>query len=192
MVTKINTMTVKTIKGPAIQTAGALASMSPEYLQTNKMVATDLITKLIPLVSATEWEKYLTLPPQCPPPSTTVGKVQGWKTRFAQFPRLAPVAIAYLVTPRSAAQAERSFSLLGNNKTTTRWQASFVGGSVRLRIPSYFLAPQFFCSQGVFPYKIQTVNRLHMSDPTLQALTFLCVNQDLFTLSLQPSKGAIN
>ena len=34
----------------------------------------------------------------------------------AWVPRLASVAIAYLLTPRSAAQAERTFSLLGHVK----------------------------------------------------------------------------
>ncbi len=54
--------------------------------------------------------------PVPPPPSTTEGRVQLWKQRIAEFPNLAPVAAAYLEIPRSAAQAERSFSLLGHSK----------------------------------------------------------------------------
>ena len=39
--------------------------------------------------------------------------------RFHQFPRLSPVAIAYLLTPKSAARAERSFSLIGHIQEST-------------------------------------------------------------------------
>ena len=44
------------------------------------------------------------------------------KLRMDQFPKLAPVAIAYLLSPQSAAQAERSFSLLGHTKEHTSQQ----------------------------------------------------------------------
>ena len=37
-----------------------------------------------------------------------------------KFPKLAPVAIAYLLSPRSAAAAERTFSLLGHIQTPQR------------------------------------------------------------------------
>ena len=50
---------------------------------------------------------------QFPPTASTALTLQ-------RFPNLAPVAIGYLLSPRSAGQAERTFSLLGH----------IVGGSV--------------------------------------------------------------
>ena len=38
-----------------------------------------------------------------------------WKSRIADFPNLAPIAIAYLLFPKSSCQAERTFSLLGHD-----------------------------------------------------------------------------
>lgn len=81
---------------------------------------TKYITPVIPLVDAAEWEQYIVQQPQQPPPDTTAGRVQWWKERLGQFPKLAPVAIAYLSAPRSASQAERSFSLLGHIQTDDR------------------------------------------------------------------------
>ena len=40
------------------------------------------------------------------------GRVTWWKSRISLFPNLAPVAIAYLLTPRSAVQADRTFIIL--------------------------------------------------------------------------------
>ena len=72
---------------------------------------------------------------QLPPAKTVVrGNETRWDSNFVEaakyhleyfpfvvsfyekvsFPRLAPVAIAYLLTPKSSAQAERTFSLLGH------------------------------------------------------------------------------
>lgn len=120
MIEKINNLFTKTIKAPGIQGAQALVAMCPGSLQTDKMMKTAVIKRLVPLVDEQEWEKYITLPRQLPPPSTTAGRVHWWKQRLAEFPRLAPVAIAYLLSPRSAAQAERTFSLLGHIQTPQR------------------------------------------------------------------------
>ena len=94
--------------------AKALVSFDPAHLQTAKVLPTAAMKKAIPLVDEAEWERYIVLPPQQPPPKSTAGRVQWWKQRLSEFPKLAPIAIAYLLTPRSAAQAERSFSLLGH------------------------------------------------------------------------------
>lgn len=83
------------------------------------MPLTKAMTEAIPLVDAAEWERYITLPRQVPAPTTTAGRVEWWKGRVGEFPLLAPVAIAYLLTPRSSAQAERTFSLLGHMGTCT-------------------------------------------------------------------------
>lgn len=57
---------------------------------------------------------------QVPSLSSTLGRVNWWKARVAEFPQLAPVAVAYLLTPKSSAQAERTFSLLGHVQTDDR------------------------------------------------------------------------
>lgn len=142
----------------------------------------------IPLINEKEWEHYITLPTQQPPPvkkagdvhfhffifyfiilkaslpsSTTDGRVRWWKSRLADFPSLAPVAIAYLLTPRSAAQAERTFSRLGHN------------------VDRPFLF--FFSNTKFCPFLIQTSDRLNMVDPTLQGLAFMYLNKGLFQIN---------
>lgn len=79
MVEKTNNLTTKTIKGDGVRTVQAIASLCPGTLQTEKMVTTTEIKKVLPLINAAEWEKYITLPPQKPPPSTTNGRIEWWK-----------------------------------------------------------------------------------------------------------------
>ena len=114
MIQKINNLLVKTVKASAIKAVQALVAFCPSSLQTAKMVSAAAAAAAIPLVDPSEWDRYLSLPKQDPAPTTTAGRVQWWLSRLTQFPNLAPIAVAYLVTPRSAAQAERTFSLLGH------------------------------------------------------------------------------
>lgn len=109
---KIDTLFVKTIKGPALQAAQCVAAMCPSTLQTTRMCLPELMVKCMPLVDKEEWAKYTALPKQLPPPNTTASRVHWWKVRFQDFPKLAPVCIAYLLCPKSSAQSERSFSHL--------------------------------------------------------------------------------
>ena len=104
----------RTIKVPAIEAAKCIVAMCPSSLQTPKMCCSEVVKKFIPLVDATEWDRYTALPAQQPPPTTTAARVHWWRVRMQDFPKLAPVCIAYLLAPRSAAQAERMFSLLGH------------------------------------------------------------------------------
>ena len=143
MVSKIDTILVKTVQGRSIDAAKAMVAFCPSSLQTAKMMPTAAVRAAIPLINAQEWERYITMPTQQPPPSTTAGPVHWWKSRLADFPSLAPVAIAYLLSPRSAAQAERTFSRLGH---------------------------------------IQTDDRLNMCNQTLQGLTFIYLNKQLFAI----------
>ena len=53
--------------------------------------STSDIKNIIPLVNCAGWDRYLTVPPQVPAPSTTAGRVQWWQTRIADFPKLAPL-----------------------------------------------------------------------------------------------------
>ena len=129
-----------------------------------KMVSTTTIKAVIPLVNETEWEKYITLPPQVPAPTSTSGRIEWWKNRLSDFSTLAPVAIAYLSSPHSSAQCERTFSLLGHT------QAVVSDGP-----------------NDTSAWFIQTDDRLHMSDPSLQALAFVYINKGLFEINW-PSK----
>lgn len=117
MIEKINGLMTKTIKAQAIRAAQAMAAFCPSMLQTTDMLDTKVMKEAIPMVDTSEWEKYITMPKQEPAPTTTEGRIQWWKQRIASFPKLAPVAISYLLAPKSAAQAERSFSCLGHIRT---------------------------------------------------------------------------
>ena len=114
MLLKANKILSTTVKADVIKLAQAMVSFCPANLQTSKVLSTMEMVAAIPLVNALEWEQYLTLPAQRPPPSSTAGRIAWWKARLLAFPTLAPVAIAYLQTPRSSAQSERTFSLLGH------------------------------------------------------------------------------
>ena len=116
LVKKVDNLLQKTVKAKSIKVAQSIASLCPSVLQSVQMVPTATIKEAIPLVDIPEWEKYMTLPPQQPAPTTTSGRVEWWRSRVTDFPNLAPVAIAYLKTPRSAAQPEHTFSLLGHNQ----------------------------------------------------------------------------
>ena len=116
MADKMNNILVKTVKGDALKVMQALVSFCPLKLQTRKMTSTSAMKEAVPLVNGEEWERYLTLPAQQPAPSSIAGRISWWKARLADFPALAPVAIAYLAVPRSSAQAERTFSLLGHKQ----------------------------------------------------------------------------
>lgn len=120
MVSKTDDLLVKTVKGPGVKKAQALASFDPSVLQTSKVSSAPQMKEAIPSVDIAEYEKYLTLPCQVPALTTTQGRVDWWKSRLDLFPKLAPLAIAYLLTPRSAARAERTFSLLGHIQTDDR------------------------------------------------------------------------
>eukprot|EP00668_Euglena_longa_P023426 GGOE01029271.1.p1 GENE.GGOE01029271.1~~GGOE01029271.1.p1 ORF type:complete len:149 (+),score=9.30 GGOE01029271.1:254-700(+) len=78
-----------------------------------------------------------------PKPTTTAGRVAWWKARLREFPSLAPVAIAHLLAPRSATQAERTFSCLRHIQTDDRLN---VTNETLLRgffvaLPSFWLPP---------------------------------------------------
>ena len=120
----MNSVLTKTVKGKAIKAAQCLASMCPSLLQGKSMVGTVDMCSTFPLVPAEEWEKYIILPAQQPPPTTTAGRVEWWKNRLGDFPVLGPLAIAYVQFPRSAARSERTFSLVGHIQTEDRLNMS--------------------------------------------------------------------
>lgn len=62
LVTKVNSLLTKTIKSRGIKGANALVSLCPSTLQTKKMVKTDDMVAIMPLVNASEWERYIALP----------------------------------------------------------------------------------------------------------------------------------
>lgn len=105
LVEKTDNLLGKTIKGSAIEASQCIVAMCPSSLQTSKMRGCEMVKRCIPLVDSAEWERYIVLPAQQPAPTTTEGRVQWWKVRLQDFPTLAPVCIAYLLAPRSAAQA---------------------------------------------------------------------------------------
>ena len=170
---KADKLIVKTIQPRAIKVAQALAAFCPSKLQTNHMVSTNAMQEAVPLVNREEWEHYITLPTQQPAPSSTSGRIDWWKSRLADFPTLAAVAIAYLLTPRSSSQAERSFSLLGHTMT---------GPFGILKGSSSAKEKCAIPSQGP-AISIQTDDRLNMLDSTLDALAFVYINKKLFTLA---------
>ena len=107
---KVDKILVKTVRGPAIEALQCIAAMCPSTLQTEKMCTPEAMGKSIPLVDQEEWAKYTALPRQLPPPSSTAARVHWWKVRLAEFPKLAPICIAYLLCPKAAGQCERTFS----------------------------------------------------------------------------------
>ena len=74
-----------------------------------------------------------------------------------EFPNLAPVAIAYLLAPRSSAAAERPFSLLGHSLVCT------VTGGDKVQMRS---------------------DRLGMSDLTLDSSSLVYINKRLYTITV--------
>ena len=118
LVQKVDALFNKTLKAQAVKCASCLLGFSPASLQTTQMPTTDTVRAAMPSVSAEEWERYIIFPAQVPPPSTTLGCVEWWKTRAGDLRTLAPIAKAFLLTPRSAAVSERTFSLLGHSQAT--------------------------------------------------------------------------
>lgn len=59
MVHKIDNILSKTVKTKAIKTAQALAAFCPSNLQTNKMLTSTCMHESIPLVKASEWDRYI-------------------------------------------------------------------------------------------------------------------------------------
>ena len=66
---KVDSILTKTVKANAIKAASCILSMCPSTLQTPNMVATDVIKSVVPLIDPLEWERYITLPAQTPPPT---------------------------------------------------------------------------------------------------------------------------
>jgi hypothetical protein len=87
-ITKLNSILTKTVRGPSIKAAQGFLAMCPSSLQTSKMLGTAAIKAAIPLVDGMEWEQYVTLPAQTPPPSTTAGRIAWWRARQTEFPTL--------------------------------------------------------------------------------------------------------
>ena len=79
LVNKITTMMTRTIKERGVRVANALNAFCPGNLQSPKMLNSLDMTSLVPLVPLVEWEHYIALPAQRPPPSTTAGRVEWWK-----------------------------------------------------------------------------------------------------------------
>ena len=119
----------------------------------------------VPLVDPDEWGKYTALPKQLPAPTTTAARVHWWKARLREFPKLAPVCIAYWLSPKSASQSERSFSHLRHIPVC------FLPLSSPMPQVSKVSIKQAVC--------IQTDDRLHMANETLQALAFTYMNKGL-------------
>ena len=152
------------------------------------MVPAIRMKEMIPLIDEEEWERYLALPAQQPPPKTTMGRIEWWKVRRDNFPKLAPIAIAYLQTPRSAAQAERAFSLLGHiwkcthffKKNPHKQACRVYAGAMRGHLIVCILQLGFSIQPECISIDIQTSDRLNMCDSTLQALCFVYLNKSLF------------
>lgn len=68
MIVKIDGLICKTIKATAIKTAQAMVALCPSSLQTSKMVPSKRMKEVIPLIDEEEWDRYLTMPAQQPPP----------------------------------------------------------------------------------------------------------------------------
>lgn len=82
MVDKTNNIITKTIKGAGVLAAQAMVAMCPTSLQTEKMLKATEMKRIVPLIDEKEWDKYIVLPAQKPPPSSTAGCVEWWKSGF--------------------------------------------------------------------------------------------------------------
>lgn len=162
---KISNFLTKVVKPQSANVAKAMAALCPGNLQTTKVVTKKEMVAAIPLVNGDEWERYFVLEPQKPAPASTAGRVAWWQSRLDAFPTLAPIAIAYLLTPRSSALAERTFSLLGH-------KGACICNKGKIFEHSQMPAPD-----------IQTCDRLNMTDATLASLAFVYINKRLFSIS---------
>ena len=78
------------------------------------------VSKEIPEIPRTEWERYIVLPAPSPLPETTSARVAWWEVKAADFPILSSIAVFFVRRPRSACHVERAFSLLGHILTHDR------------------------------------------------------------------------
>ena len=82
------------------------------------------MSKEIPKIPPTEWERYIFLPAPSPLPETTSARVAWWEVKATEFPILSPIAVFFVRKPRSACHVERAFSLLGHILTHERLNMS--------------------------------------------------------------------
>ena len=119
MCNKVDNLYKKTIKSQA-KTQKAIDCFNPDALQTPAMLSHSEVSKEIPEIPRTEWERYIVLPAPSPLPETTSARVAWWEVKAADFPILSSIAVFFVRRPRSACHVERAFSLLGHIVTHDR------------------------------------------------------------------------
>ena len=88
------------------------------------MLSHSEISKYIPEIPHTEWERYIVLPAPSPLPGTTSARVAWWEVKAPDFPTLSSIAVFFVRRPQSACHVERAFSLLGHILTHDRLNMS--------------------------------------------------------------------
>ena len=97
---KVDTLQAKTMKGQA-NTQRAIECFHPDLLGTPSMLSYGDMSKHIPQIPRTEWERYVVIPTPKPPPDTKSARVAWWNEKRTQFPTLASIAVFFIRRPRS-------------------------------------------------------------------------------------------
>jgi hypothetical protein len=120
----------KTIKNQA-KTQKAIECFNPEALQTPVILSHSEMSRFIPEILRTEWERYIVLPAPSPLPETISARVAWWEVKAADFPILLltflfcyELLFFFFRCPRPACHVERAFSLLGHILTHARLNMS--------------------------------------------------------------------
>ena len=94
MCNTVDNLYKKTIKSQA-KTQKAIDCFNPDALQTPAMLSHSEVSKEIPEIPRTEWERYIVLPAPSPLPETTSARVAWWEVKAADFPILSSIAVFF-------------------------------------------------------------------------------------------------
>ena len=94
MCNKVDNLYKKTIKSQA-KTQKAIDCFNPDALQTPAMLSHSEVSKEIPQIPRTEWERYIVLPAPSPLPETISARVAWWEVKAAEFPVLSSIAVFF-------------------------------------------------------------------------------------------------
>ena len=77
------------------------------------------MSKYIPEIPCTEWERYIVLPAPSPLPDTISARVAWWAVKAADFPISSSIAVFFFVRrPRPACHVERGLQFAGTHPNT--------------------------------------------------------------------------
>ena len=98
MYDKADTLLTKTVKGQA-ETQRAVECFHPDLLGKPSMLSHGDMSKHVPQIPRTEWERYVVMPAPTPPPKTNSARVAWWNEKRTQLPTLASMAVFFIRHP---------------------------------------------------------------------------------------------